>query len=114
MRMDGRALMRGKGPVPPDSLGAAQVIIQAHTDAIRATQRADIARSEWVMYTGRIAALAFVLACGLFFTSYIRRRLLEMHRATGAAQRGECAVTVPVRGHDELAALGNNFNEGVS
>lgn len=104
------AIMRGKGQVASDSLGEVQALIQAHTDAIRAAQRLSINRGEQVAFEARVLALTFVLACGVWFASYVRQRLLAIRHATTAVQRGERGVTVPVRGHDELGELGAAFN----
>ncbi len=108
------ALMRGKGLNTSNQLGDVQTLIQAHTDATRRVQRQAIASAEEATYAARVVSLVFVLCVGLWFATHIGNRLREMQQATGAVQRGQRGVMVPVRGHDELAELGNAFNAMLS
>lgn len=64
----------------------------------------------------RFAAISLGLLCAALanaalISAGLSRRLLPLRQGTTALARGEFGRRIPVRGHDELAALAHDFNQ---
>lgn len=63
-----------------------------------------------------LAAMGALFVLGLMGATYLNRRVLlrpieALAAGTRAVARGDFGAQIPVRGHDELAALGHSFNQ---